>query len=135
MVIITAVYILVAIAAIGARPWTEFTDGEAAFVGIVAEITGQPIVALFFSIGAVIAIASVVLDRALRADAHLRTDGARRARPEVLGRVSRRTGHPVAGTLIVGGSVPIVAALSRWALSPTRRASAPCSRSPSSTCR
>jgi APA family basic amino acid/polyamine antiporter len=111
MVIVTAVYILVAIAAIGARPWTEFADDESAFVGILTEITGQPIVALFFSIGAVIAIASVVLTvyyGQTRILYRMAQDGMV---PRVFSRVGRRSGTPVAGTVIVGAVVAVVAAL------------------------
>ena len=111
MVIVTTVYILVAIAAIGARPWTEFADDESAFVGILTEITGQPIVALFFSIGAVIAIASVVLTvyyGQTRILYRMAQDGMV---PRVFSRVGRRSGTPVAGTVIVGAVVAVVAAL------------------------
>jgi len=111
MVIVTAVYILVAIAAVGARPWTEFADDESAFVGILTEITGQPIVALFFSIGAVIAIASVVLTvyyGQTRILYRMAQDGMV---PRVFSRVGRRSGTPVAGTVIVGAVVAVVAAL------------------------
>ena len=111
MVIVTAVYILVAIAAIGARPWTAFADDESAFVGILTEITGQPIVALFFSIGAVIAIASVVLTvyyGQTRILYRMAQDGMV---PRVFSRVGRRSGTPVAGTVIVGAVVAVVAAL------------------------
>jgi APA family basic amino acid/polyamine antiporter len=111
MVIVTAVYILVAIAAIGARPWTEFADDESAFVGILTEITGQPLVALFFSIGAVIAIASVVLTvyyGQTRILYRMAQDGMV---PRVFSRVGRRSGTPVAGTVIVGAVVAVVAAL------------------------
>lgn len=111
MVIVTTVYILVAIAAIGARPWTGFTDDEAAFVGILTAITGQPIIGLFFSIGAVVAIASVVLTvfyGQTRILYRMAQDGMV---PGIFARVAPRTGTPVAGTLIVGVIVAVVAAL------------------------
>ena len=111
IVIITVLYVLVAVAAIGARPWTEFTDGEATLVTIVADITGQPWVAFLFAVTAVAAIASVVLTvlyGQTRIFVAMARDGLV---PRVLGRVSPRTRTPVAGTLIVGGAVALTAAL------------------------
>lgn len=111
MVIVTVLYILVAVAAIGARPWTEFTNSEATLVGILIEVSGQPWIALLFAIGAVIAILSVVLTvlygqtRVLLA---MSRDGLV---PRVFGKVSPKTRTPIANTLIVGGSIAVVSAL------------------------
>ncbi|MFJ4221967.1 APC family permease [Curtobacterium luteum] len=109
--LITALYILVAVAAIGARTWTSFSDSEASLVRIVVEVTGQPWVALVFSIGAVIAIASVVLTVLYGQTRILLTMARDGLVPKVFGRVSHRTGTPVANTLIVGLVVTVVAAL------------------------
>lgn len=111
LIIVTAIYILVAIAAVGARPWDRFGETDADLASIVAEITGQPWVALVLAVGAVIAIASVVLTvlygqtRILMTMAH---DGMV---PAIFGRISKRSHAPVAGTLIIGVAVAIVAAL------------------------
>ena len=111
IVIITVLYILVAVAAIGARPWTAFTDGEATLVTIVADITGQPWVAFLFAVTAVAAIASVVLT-VLYGQTRIFVSMARDGLvPRILGRISPRTRTPVAGTLIVGVAVAIAAAL------------------------
>jgi APA family basic amino acid/polyamine antiporter len=111
IVIITVLYILVAVAAIGARPWQTFTDGEASLVSIVADITGQPWVAFVFAVAAVLAIASVVLT-VLYGQTRIFVSMARDGLvPKVLGRISPRTHTPVAGTLIVGGAVALAAAL------------------------
>jgi APA family basic amino acid/polyamine antiporter len=109
--LITALYILVAIAAIGARPWTAFSSSEASLVRIVVDVTGQPLVALVFSIGAVVAIASVVLTVLYGQTRILLTMSRDGLVPKVFGRVSRRTGTPIANTLIIGIAVTIVAAL------------------------
>ncbi|WIA95745.1 APC family permease [Curtobacterium sp. MCBA15_004] len=109
--LITALYILVAIAAIGARSWTSFSSDEASLVRIVVEVTGQPVVALVFSIGAVIAIASVVLTVLYGQTRILLTMARDGLVPKLFGRVSARTGTPVAGTLVVGIVVTVVAAL------------------------
>lgn len=111
IVIVTTLYILVAIAAIGARPWTSFSSDEASLVRIVVDVTGQPVVALVFSIGAVIAIASVVLTVLYGQTRILLTMARDGMVPPVFGRVSPRTGTPVLNTLIVGVVVAVGAAL------------------------
>ncbi|MBP1302307.1 MULTISPECIES: APC family permease [unclassified Curtobacterium] len=111
IVIVTTLYILVAIAAIGARPWTSFSSDEASLVRIVVDVTGQPVVALVFSIGAVIAIASVVLTVLYGQTRILLTMARDGMVPPVFGRVSPRTGTPVPNTLIVGVVVAVGAAL------------------------
>lgn len=111
MAIITSLYILVAVAAIGARPWHWFDGQEAALVGVLQEITGRPWVSLVFATGAVVAIVSIVLvvlygqTRILMA---MSRDGLV---PGVFGRVSPRTGTPVANTLITGGTIAAAAGL------------------------
>nr|WP_271207233.1 amino acid permease [Curtobacterium pusillum]GLK31259.1 amino acid transporter [Curtobacterium pusillum] len=109
--LITALYILVAIAAVGARSWTSFSSTEASLVRIVVDVTGQPLVALVFSVGAVIAIASVVLTVLYGQTRILLTMARDGLAPKVFGRVSHRTGTPIANTLIIGVVVTIVAAL------------------------
>lgn len=109
--LITALYILVAIAAIGARAWTSFSSDEASLVRIVVDVTGQPWVALVFSVGAVVAIASVVLTVLYGQTRILLTMARDGLVPKLFGRVSHRTGTPVAGTLVVGVVVTVVAAL------------------------
>lgn len=109
--LITALYILVAIAAIGARSWTSFSSSEASLVRIVVDVTAQPWVALVFSIGAVVAIASVVLTVLYGQTRILLTMARDGLVPKVFGRVSRRTGTPIANTLIIGLVVTVVAAL------------------------
>lgn len=111
MLIITGIYILVAIAAIGARPWTWFHSGEASLVVILQQLTGQPWVALLFSVGAVIAIASIVLTVLYGQTRILMTMSRDGMVPRVFGRISPRTNTPVAGTLIVGIVVAVAAAL------------------------
>lgn len=61
LVIVTALYVLVAAVAVGAKPWKQFNDSEAALAGIMKDVTGQSFWATLLAAGAVIAIASVVL--------------------------------------------------------------------------
>jgi basic amino acid/polyamine antiporter, APA family len=109
--LITALYILVAIAAVGARHWQSFGSDQASLVRIVVDVTGQPVLALVFAVGAVIAIASVVLTVLYGQTRILLTMARDGLVPRLFGRVSRRTGTPVAGTLVIGLAVTVVAAL------------------------
>jgi len=111
MVIITGIYILVAVAAIGARPWTWFDSSEASLVIILQEITGRPWLALLFSVGAVVAIASIILTVLYGQTRILMTMSRDGMVPKVFGRISPRTNSPVAGTLIVGIVIAVAAAL------------------------
>ncbi|MEV7571651.1 amino acid permease [Pseudarthrobacter sp. NPDC089323] len=111
MLIVTTIYVLVAVAAIGARPWGWFDGTEAALVKILEETTGQPWIALVFAVGAVLAIASIVLTVLYGQTRILLSMSRDGLIPAVFGRVSRRTGTPVAGTLLVGIAVALTAGL------------------------
>lgn len=111
MLIITSLYVLVAVAAVGARHWQWFGDAEAPLVQIVREITGQSWVAVLFAITSVLAIVSVVLTvlyGQIRILLSMSRDGLV---PQAFGRVSPKNGVPVVGTLIVGGVVALVSGL------------------------
>ena len=109
MAIVTGLYVLVAVAAIGARDWLWFEGTEAALVQILEEITHQPWIALVFAAGSVLAIASIVLTVLYGQTRILLSMSRDGLVPGVFGRVSPRTGTPVAGTLIVGIAVAITA--------------------------
>lgn len=111
MVIVTTVYVLVAVAAIGAREWTWFDGTEAALVQILLEVTNQPWIAVVFAVGAVLAITSVVL-AVLYGQTRILVSMSRDGLvPKVFGRISAKRGTPVAGTLIVGVAVALTAGL------------------------
>ncbi|MDT0331767.1 amino acid permease [Nocardiopsis lambiniae] len=61
MILVTAIYCLVAFTAVGALNWTDFADGETSLAGILTKVTGTPVWAVIFAAGAVLALASVVL--------------------------------------------------------------------------
>ncbi len=111
MLIVTTIYVLVAVAAIGARPWGWFDGTEAALVKILEETTGQPWIALVFAVGAVLAIASIVLTVLYGQTRILLSMSRDGLIPKIFGRVSRRTGTPAAGTLMVGTAVALTAGL------------------------
>nr|WP_245646101.1 amino acid permease [Nocardiopsis trehalosi] len=110
MVVVTALYCLVAFVAVGALPWTEFADSEATLAHILTVVTGTPVWSVVFAAGAVVAIASVVLvvlygqTRILFA---MSRDGLI---PRVFSRVDRR-GIPRANTVILTAAVALLAAL------------------------
>ncbi|WP_226082437.1 amino acid permease [Mycetocola spongiae] len=109
--IVTVVYILVAVAAIGARPWDTFSDNGPTLAAILNDITQTPWIALVMAIGAVIAIASVVLT-VLYGQTRILMSMARDGMvPSIFARISPRTHTPVAGTVIVSVAVAITAAL------------------------
>jgi APA family basic amino acid/polyamine antiporter len=111
MAIITGLYILVAVAAVGAREWTWFDGTEAALVQILQELTRQPWIALVFALGSIIAIASIVLTVLYGQTRILMSMSRDGLVPKLFGRVSPRTGTPVAGTLVVGTAVALTAGL------------------------
>ncbi|MGY0022551.1 amino acid permease [Streptomyces sp. cg35] len=110
LVIVTALYVLVAAVAVGARPWQQFSDSEAALAGIMKDVTGQSFWATLLAAGAVIAIASVVLTvlygqtRVLFA---MSRDGLV---PKVFSKVHPKTGAPRANTVIVSLFCGVLAA-------------------------
>ncbi len=111
MALVTALYVLVAVAAVGARNWEWFSDSEAALVQIVSEITGQRWLVLLFAICAVIAIISVVLTVLYGQTRILFSMSRDGLMPGIFGRVSAKTSTPRAGTLVTGLVVAVTAAL------------------------
>ncbi|WP_243400039.1 amino acid permease [Arthrobacter glacialis] len=111
MIIVTTLYVLVAVAAVGAREWTWFDGTQAALVQILLEVTHQPWIALVFSVGAVLAIASIVLTVLYGQTRILMSMSRDGLVPKIFGRISEKRGTPVAGTLIVGIVVALTAGL------------------------
>lgn len=61
LLIVTAAYILVAVAAIGAQPWTDFAGQEAGLAVILHNLTGAAWPAVLLSLGAIASIFSITL--------------------------------------------------------------------------
>ncbi|MDP5227463.1 MULTISPECIES: amino acid permease [Arthrobacter] len=110
MLIVTTVYVLVSVAAIGARNWQWFNGVDAPLVQIINEVTHQPWIALVFAITSVLAIGSVVLTVLYGQTRILLTMSRDGLVPKVFGVVSPRTHTPVKGTWIVGVVVALTAA-------------------------
>lgn len=111
MFLVTAIYVLVAVAAIGAREWNWFASSEAALVQIVSEITGQKWLVLVFALASVIAIVSVVLTALYGQTRILLSMGRDGLVPRLFAVVSPKTHTPVKGTWVTGSVVAIAAAL------------------------
>ncbi|NUT41148.1 MAG: amino acid permease [Thermoactinospora sp.] len=113
LAIVTVIYVLVAIAAIGAMPWTEFDPDstEASLALIVNQATGATWPGLIVSFGAVIAIASVVLTVLYGQTRILFAMSRDGLLPRVFQKVNPRRQVPVANTIIVCTFVAILAGL------------------------
>ncbi|MFJ8821877.1 amino acid permease [Streptomyces sp. NPDC102467] len=110
LVIVTALYVIVAAVAVGARPWKQFNDSEATLAGIMKDVTGQSFWATLLAAGAVIAIASVVLTVLYGQTRVLFAMGRDGLVPKVFSKVHPKTGAPRANTVIVSLFCGVLAA-------------------------
>jgi APA family basic amino acid/polyamine antiporter len=113
LAIVTIVYVLVALAAVGAMPWTEFDpDSTEASLAYIADLAmGATWPGLIVSFGAVIAIASVVLTVMYGQTRILFAMSRDGLIPRVFQKVNPRHQVPVANTLIVALFVSVLAGL------------------------
>lgn len=108
LLIVSTLYVLVALVAVAAQPWQNFEGQEAGLADILRNVTGSTWPSLVLSLGAVISLFSVTLvvlygqTRILFAMAR---DGML---PETFHKVDSRTLTPVRNTLIVGAFVAIL---------------------------
>ncbi|MFI5964394.1 amino acid permease [Streptomyces asoensis] len=110
LVIVTALYVLVAAVAVGAEPWQRFGDSEAALAQIMREVTGQSFWGTLLAFCAVIAIASVVLTVLYGQTRILFAMSRDGLVPKVFSRVHPGTGAPRANTVIVSLFCGVLAA-------------------------
>ncbi|MFG2072672.1 amino acid permease [Nonomuraea maritima] len=112
LAVVTAVYVLVALAAVGALPWTDFEEeGAEASLSHIADLAvGATWPGLVVSFGAVVAIASVVLTVLYGQTRILFAMSRDGLVPRVFQRVGRRR-VPVANTVIVAAFVSVLAGL------------------------
>lgn len=110
LLIVTAIYILVALAAVGAQPWTAFKGQEAGLAVILRNLTGQAWTSLVLCVGAIVSIFSITLvvmygqTRILYA---MSRDGLL---PKVFQRLHPKTRSPDLNTYIVAAFIAILAA-------------------------
>ena len=113
LVIVTICYLLVALAAIGARPWQDFegAGGEAVLASIARDVTGSDWAPALIALGAVVSIFSVVLTVMYGQTRILFAMGRDGLLPKVFTRVNPRTMVPTANTWIVTAAIAVLAAL------------------------
>ncbi|CAM5381996.1 amino acid permease [Streptomyces narbonensis] len=101
LLIVTVLYVLVAFVAVGAMPWQDFGDTEAALAKIMTDVSGHSFWGVVLAAGAVVAIASVVfavLYGQTRILFAMSRDGLV---PKVFARVDTKSGAPRANVVIV----------------------------------
>ncbi|WP_219471781.1 amino acid permease [Nonomuraea rhizosphaerae] len=113
LVIVTVIYVLVAVAAIGALPWTDFdaerTEASLSYVVNLATSATWP--GLVVAFGAVVAIASVVLTVIYGQTRILFAMSRDGLIPRVFQKVNARRQVPIANTLIVALFISVLAGL------------------------
>ena len=110
LLLVTSLYVLVALAGIGAQPWTSFAGQEAGLAVILRNLTGANWGSLMISIGAVISIFSVTLVVIYGQTRILFAMGRDGMLPAWFYRVDPRTLTPVHNTIIVGIFISVLAA-------------------------
>ncbi|MFF5976059.1 amino acid permease [Streptomyces sp. NPDC012769] len=111
LVIVTALYVLVAAVAVGAWDWKKFAGSEASLAAIMNDVTGQSFWGTLLAAGAVISIASVVLTVLYGQTRILFAMSRDGLVPKVFGKVDARTGTPRVNTLIVSLLCGVLAAV------------------------
>ncbi|NNN37176.1 amino acid permease [Streptomyces sp. S3(2020)] len=110
--LVTTLYVLVALAALGAMPWREFEGTEATLSEVLVQaVGGGSLWPILLSAGAVIATTSVVLTvqyGQIRILFAMSRDGLV---PPLFAKVHPRTGVPRANTVIVSSFIAVLAAL------------------------
>ncbi|MFE0649785.1 amino acid permease [Streptomyces sp. NPDC059534] len=101
LVIVTALYVLVAAVAVGAWDWKKFAGSDASLAAIMNDVTGQSFWGTLLAAGAVISIASVVLTVLYGQTRILFAMSRDGLVPKVFGKVEPKSGTPRVNTLIV----------------------------------
>ncbi|WP_141309925.1 amino acid permease [Streptomyces spinoverrucosus] len=110
--LITALYCVVAIAAVGAMPWQKFAGTEATLSEVlVRSVGGGNLWPILLSVGAVVATTSVVLAVQYGQTRILFSMARDGLVPPVFAKVHPKTGVPRANTVIVSVFVMVLAAL------------------------
>ncbi|MFC5219423.1 amino acid permease [Streptomyces coerulescens] len=111
LIIVTALYVLVAGVAVGAWNWTKFEGSEASLAAIMNDVSGQSYWGTLLALGAVISIASVVLTVLYGQTRILFAMSRDGLVPKALGKVHAKTGAPRLNTVIVSVFCGALAAL------------------------
>ena len=109
---VVAVYLFVALAAVGAQPWTDFEDPAQQSAGlavILGDVLGAEWPAVVLAAGAVISIFSVTLVTLFGQTRILYAIGRDGLLPRAFARVDPRTHTPVFSTVVVAIAVALLA--------------------------
>lgn len=109
LLIVTSVYVLVAVAAIAAQPWQEFDGQTAGLSAILEKIVGAQWPGTIVAAGAVISIFSVTLVSIYGQTRILFTMSRDGMMPKLFQEVNPRTLTPVKGTFVVTVVIAILA--------------------------
>lgn len=109
--VVTVIYLLVAVTALGAQPWPEFDGQEAGLAAILGDVTGSVWPSIVLAAGAVISIFSVTLVTMYAQTRILFSMSRDGMLPPALSRVHPGTLVPVPTTLLVGVLVALLAGL------------------------
>ncbi|MEU8543545.1 amino acid permease [Streptomyces sp. NPDC048717] len=101
LVIVTTLYVLVSVVAIGAWDWRKFEGSEASLAAIMHDVTGTSVWGTVLAAGAVVSIASVVLTVLYGQTRILFAMSRDGLMPKVFARVHPKTKTPRVNTLIV----------------------------------
>lgn len=111
LIIVTTVYLLVALAAIGAQATGKFKGQEAGLSAILRAVTGSSVPATILAAGAVISIFSVTLVTIYGQTRILFAMSRDGMVPAILSKVNRRTLTPVPNTIMVACVIGLLAGL------------------------
>ncbi|MFF5015692.1 amino acid permease [Streptomyces sp. NPDC001165] len=111
LIIVTALYVLVAGVAVGAWNWKKFDGSEATLAAIMNDVSGQTFWGTLLALGAVISIASVVLTVLYGQTRILFAMSRDGLVPRALGKVHPKTGAPRLNTVLVSLFCGVLAAL------------------------
>lgn len=109
LLVVTAFYVVVCIAALGAQAWPEFEDQEAGLAAILDRVTGARYWGTVLAAGAVISIFSVTLVTMYGQTRILFSMGRDGLLPSLFAKVNPRSMTPVNNTVIVAVVVALLA--------------------------
>ena len=109
LIIVTSVYVLVAVAALSAQPWEEFDGQTAGLSAILENIVGSQWPGTVVAAGAVISIFSVTLVSIYGQSRILFTMAGDGMMPKLFREVNPRTLTPVKGTIVVSAVIAVLA--------------------------
>ncbi|RJK96439.1 amino acid permease [Vallicoccus soli] len=111
LVTVTSLYVAVSVVAVAAQPQERFDGQEAGLAAILEDVTGSTWPGTVLAAGAVVSIFSITLVVLYGQTRILFAMGRDGMVPPLFARVDRRTQTPVAGTVVVGVAVGLLAGL------------------------